>query len=55
MVEMLNRDLKKKTEKKKSRRQKLEIKFQPSTYIAILILLLLVALCYIVIRRLSGG
>ncbi len=53
MVEMLNRDLKKKTEKKKKRRKKLEIKFQPSTYIAILILLLLVALCYIVIRRLS--
>ena len=51
MVEMLNRDLKKKTEKKKKRREKMQIKDQPWLYISILILLLLVALCYIVIRR----
>ena len=51
MVEMLNRDLKKKTEKKKKRREKMQIKYQPWIYISILILLLLVALCYVVIRR----
>ncbi len=51
MVEMLNRDLKKKTEKKNQRREKLKIKDQPWLYITILILILLVVLCYIVITR----
>jgi hypothetical protein len=51
MVEMLNRDLKKKTQKKNKRREKMQIKYEPSIYISILILLLLVALCYIVIRK----
>lgn len=55
MVEMLNRDLKKKTEKKKKRRDKLTISFQPWTYVAILILLLLIVLCYIVIQRMRNG
>src|SRR5450432_4281533 len=41
MVEMLNRDLKKKTEKKKKIREKMKIKDQPWIYIAILIFLLL--------------
>lgn len=53
MVEMLNRDLKKKTGKKAKRREKLTIKYQPWIYISILILLLLVALCYIVIRKMQ--
>lgn len=51
MVEMLNRDLKKKTAKKKQRREKMKIKDQPWLYISILILILLIALCYMVIRR----
>jgi predicted secreted protein len=51
MVEMLNRDLKKKTAKKKQRREKMKIKDQPWIYISILILILLIALSYIVIRR----
>ncbi len=51
MVEMLNRDLKKKTAKKKLRREKMKIKDQPWLYISILILILLIAICYIVIRR----
>jgi predicted secreted protein len=54
MAEMLNRDLKKKTTKKKNRREKMKIKDQPWLWVSILILFLLVALCYIVIRRLSG-
>jgi hypothetical protein len=51
MVEMLNRDLKNKLEKKKKRRQKMQIKDQPWLYISILILILLIVISYIVIRR----
>ncbi|MBL0154586.1 MAG: hypothetical protein IPP93_14310 [Chitinophagaceae bacterium] len=51
MVEMLNRDLKKKTAKKKARREKMRIKDQPWLYISLLILLLLIVLSYIVIHR----
>ena len=51
MVEMLNRDLKKKLEKKKQRRQKLKIKDQPWLYLSILILILLIVISFIVIRR----
>ena len=55
MVEMLNRDLKKKTAKKKLRREKMRIKDQPWLYISILILIILIALSYIVIRRLLNN
>jgi predicted secreted protein len=51
MVEMLNRDLKKKTEKKKKRREKMNIKDQPWLYISILIIMLLIVLSYLVIQR----
>ena len=51
MVEMLNRDLKKKTAKKKLRREKMKIKDQPWIFISILILILLIVLSYIVIMR----
>jgi predicted secreted protein len=51
MVEMLNRDLKKKTEKKKQRREKMNIKDQPWLYISALIIILLIVLSYLVIRR----
>ena len=51
MVEMLNRDLKKKTEKKKLRREKMKLKDQPWLYIAILILILLIVLCYLIIQK----
>ena len=54
MVEMLNRDLKKKTEKKKERREKMKIKDQPWLIVSILILILLIALAYIFINRLIG-
>ena len=52
MVEMLNRDLKKKTAKKKERREKMKIKDQPWIYISILILFILIAISYVVITRL---
>jgi hypothetical protein len=51
MVEMLNRDLKKKLAKKKQRREKMRIKDQPWLYISILILILLIVISYIVIHR----
>ena len=52
MVEMLNRDLKKKLQKKKQRKEKMKIKDQPWLYIAILILILLIVISYVVIHRL---
>jgi asparagine synthetase B (glutamine-hydrolysing) len=55
MVEMLNRDLKKKTAKKKLRREKMKIKDQPWLYISILILILLIVLCYMIIQRMQNG
>lgn len=53
MVEMLNRDLKKKVEKKIQRREKLKLKDQSWLYIAILIFLLLIILSYMIIHRMS--
>ena len=51
IVEMLNRDLKKKLEKKKKRREKMRIKDPPWLYISVLILILLIIISYVVIRR----
>lgn len=51
LVEMLNRDLKKRTEKKKKRREKLKIKDQPWLYISIIILFILIAISYLVIKK----
>jgi hypothetical protein len=51
MVEMLNRDLKKKTEKKKQRRQNLQLKDQSWLYMAIFIIVLLIIISYIIIHK----
>lgn len=51
MVEMLNRDLQKKTVRKKQRREKMKLPDQTQLYITILIVLLLIILCYMVIHR----
>ena len=51
MVEMLNRDLKKRVEKKKQRREKLKLKDQSWLYVAILIFILLIVLSYMIILR----
>ena len=51
MVEMLNRDLKKKLERKKQRRDKMRFKEQPFLFIVILILILLLILSYFIIRK----
>jgi predicted secreted protein len=54
-VEMLNRDLKKKLEKKKRRKEKMRIKDQPWLYIAVLIIILLIVISYIIIHRMLKG
>ena len=51
LVDQLNRDLHKKLEKKKQRREKFRFKDQPWLYIAIVIILLLIVLSYVVIHR----
>ena len=51
MVEMLNRDLQKRVEKKMQRREKLKLKDQSWLYIAIFIFILLIVLSYMVIQR----
>ena len=52
-VEMLNRDLKKKTERKKQRRLKLQIKDQSWLYAVIFIFIILIILSYMIIRRMQ--
>ena len=52
MVEALNRELKKKLQKKKKFRDKMRLKDQPWLYMALLILLLLIVISFIAIRRL---
>jgi len=51
MVEMLNRDLKKKVERKRKRREKLVLKDQSWLYVAIFILILLIVISYMIIHR----
>ena len=51
MVDMLNRDLKKKTEKKRQRREKLNLKDQSWLYISILIIIILIIISYLIIHR----
>jgi hypothetical protein len=51
MVEMLNRDLKKKTEKNRLRREKMQIKDQSWLFISIIIIILLIIISYIVIHK----
>ncbi len=52
MVEQLNRDLKKKIEKKKRGREKLRYKDQPWIYVAVLLILFLAIISYILLRML---
>lgn len=52
LVEQMNRDLKKKIEKKKKRRDKWRYKDQPWIYIAVLIVLFLAIMSYIILRML---
>lgn len=51
MVEALNRDLKKRVEKKRQLREKLKLKDQSWLYIAVAIIILLIILSYFIIHR----
>jgi hypothetical protein len=52
IVEQLNYDLKKKTQKRKMRSERYKIKSDPSLWIAIVIFLLLIVISYFIIHRL---
>ena len=52
IVDQLNFDLKKKTQKRKQRSQRLKIKSDPSIWIAVAIFLLLIIISYFIIHRL---
>lgn len=54
MVDMLNRDLRKKTEKRKERRRKLQLPDQSQLYITVLIVLLLIIICFVVIWKMKN-
>ena len=51
MVETLNRDLKKKTQRRRQRREKMKLPDQPWLYFAIVIFILLIIISYIVIHK----
>jgi hypothetical protein len=51
LVEQLNKDLKKQTEKKKLKKEKRKLKDQPWLYITIVTLLLLIIIGYLVIKK----
>ncbi|MGN6291401.1 MAG: hypothetical protein ACTHMV_01555 [Chitinophagaceae bacterium] len=53
MVEMLNRDLKKKTERKKQRREKLKLPDQSWIYISVVIVIILAIIGYLIIHRMN--
>jgi len=55
LVEQLNNDLKKKTEKKKSFRKKLELKTDPTIWVAIAIILILIVISYLIIHKQLQG
>lgn len=50
MVDQLNKDLRKKLEKKKEFRNKLRLKEQPWIYIVAIIILMLIIIAYILVR-----
>lgn len=52
IVDQLNYDLKKKTQKRRMRSERLKIKSDPSLWIAIVIFLLLIVISYFIIHRL---
>jgi len=51
LVHQLNAELKKKTEKKKTRRRKLDVKLDPWVIVTVVIVLLLVIIGYFLIHR----
>ena len=52
LIDQLNTDLKRRTEKKKRFRGKLKLKLDPNLILAIIIILLLITLSYFIVHRL---
>ena len=50
-VDQLNRDLKKQLDKKRMRKEKRKLKDQPWIYFAITILLVLLIVCYVLVKK----
>jgi len=50
-IEQLNRDLQKQLDKKKKRKDKRKIKDQPWLYFAIILVLVLVTICFVLVKR----
>jgi hypothetical protein len=51
LIEQLNNDLKKKTEKKRRFRQKLQLKIEPWLIIAVVLILLIAIIGYIIVHK----
>ncbi len=51
IIEQLNRNLKRKTQKRKQRKERWSLKTDPTVWITIIIILLLIIISYIVINR----
>ena len=54
LVDHLNRDLKKKLEKKKNSRNKIHIKEQPWLYFAVVLIIVLIVISFFIIQRLMS-
>jgi hypothetical protein len=54
VVDSLNRDLRKRTQKRKERREKLKLKDQSLLYISIFILLMLIVLCFFILQKMMN-
>ena len=54
LVEQLNNDLKKKTQKKKKARNRKNLSVDPWMILAVIILLALIVICFIIIKKAAG-
>jgi hypothetical protein len=53
-VRQLNQDLKKQLDKKKKRKEKLRLKEQPWLYFTIVLMLILLTICFILVKKYLG-
>lgn len=53
-VQQLNNDLKKQLDKKKQRKEKRKLKEQPWLYFSIVLLLVLIVVCFVLVRKYLG-
>ena len=55
LVDQLNKDLKRRTEKKKRLREKLKLELDPWIIVAVILILALVVISYLIIRKQMGN